>query len=159
MRLDHLLSKEQSTHSDKVSGLCSWAHKWSIDLGLFKKSSISTTHSWEWKLSSEWKLTRHVVGSWGDGWKAKPLGLIRRRNQRLTCKRVNERSSRLYWVPPVFWELHSGREHLCGKIIKRTWRMPWHQKPMKDVVGCDKPRGAVKRALIRGFPNGETQLE
>ena len=30
---------------------------------------------------------------------------------------------------------------------------------MKDVVGCDKPRGAVKRALIRGFPNGETQLD
>jgi len=30
---------------------------------------------------------------------------------------------------------------------------------MKDVVGCDKPRGVVKRTLIRGFPNGETQLE
>ncbi len=27
---------------------------------------------------------------------------------------------------------------------------------MKDVVVCDKPRGADKRALIRGFPNGET---
>ena len=27
---------------------------------------------------------------------------------------------------------------------------------MKDVVGCDKPRGAAKQALIRGFPNGET---
>ena len=27
---------------------------------------------------------------------------------------------------------------------------------MKDVVGCDKPRGAVKQALIRGCPNGET---
>lgn len=28
---------------------------------------------------------------------------------------------------------------------------------MKDVAGCDKPRGAPKQALIRGFPNGETQ--
>ena len=35
--------------------------------------------------------------------------------------------------------------------------MPWYQKPMKDVVVCDKPRGADKQALIRGFPNGETQ--
>ena len=35
--------------------------------------------------------------------------------------------------------------------------MPWHQEPMKDVVGCDKPRGAVNRAEIRGSPNGETQ--
>jgi hypothetical protein len=23
--------------------------------------------------------------------------------------------------------------------------MPWRQKPKKDVVGCDKPRGAVSR--------------
>ena len=28
---------------------------------------------------------------------------------------------------------------------------------MKDVVACDKPRGAGKLALIRGFPNGETR--
>ena len=28
---------------------------------------------------------------------------------------------------------------------------------MKDVAGCDKPRGAAKQALIRGFPNGATQ--
>ena len=28
---------------------------------------------------------------------------------------------------------------------------------MKDVVACDKPRGAGKQALIRGFPNGETR--
>ena len=27
---------------------------------------------------------------------------------------------------------------------------------MKDVAACDKPRGAGKRALIRGSPNGET---
>ena len=34
--------------------------------------------------------------------------------------------------------------------------MPRHQEPMKDVVTCDKPWGAGKRALIRGFPNRET---
>ena len=34
--------------------------------------------------------------------------------------------------------------------------MPWRQQAMKDVVVCDKPRGADKLALIRGFPNGET---
>ena len=36
--------------------------------------------------------------------------------------------------------------------------MPWRWKPMKDVEGCDKPRLAVKQALNRGFPNGETQF-
>ncbi len=34
--------------------------------------------------------------------------------------------------------------------------MPWHQEPMKDVDGCDKPRGVAEQTLIRGFPNGET---
>ena len=28
---------------------------------------------------------------------------------------------------------------------------------MKDAVGCDKLRVAAKQALIRRFPNGETQ--
>ena len=37
--------------------------------------------------------------------------------------------------------------------------MPWRKRPKKDVVGCDKPRVAVKQALIRGFPNGVTQLD
>ena len=34
--------------------------------------------------------------------------------------------------------------------------MPWQKQAMKDVEGCDKPRGAAYQALIRGFPNGET---
>ena len=47
----------------------------------------------------------------------------------------------------------------CDQVIKGTRWMPWHQEPMKDVGGCDKPRGAVNRAVIRGFPNGETRQE
>ena len=34
--------------------------------------------------------------------------------------------------------------------------MPWQEIPMKDVASCEKPRGAAKRALIRGYPNGAT---
>ena len=45
---------------------------------------------------------------------------------------------------------------LCVVFMGVRW-MPWHQGPMKDVVDCDKPRGAVLRALIRGFPNGGTR--
>ena len=44
------------------------------------------------------------------------------------------------------------------KQIKSIWWMPWRKRPMKDVVGCDKPRVAVKRAMIRGFPNRVTWL-
>jgi hypothetical protein len=35
--------------------------------------------------------------------------------------------------------------------------MPWRQMPMKDVDGCEKPRGAAYQASIRGSPNGETR--
>ena len=35
--------------------------------------------------------------------------------------------------------------------------MPWRLTAMKDAVNCEMPRGAVKQALIRGCPNGETR--
>src|SRR5581483_11233905 len=35
--------------------------------------------------------------------------------------------------------------------------MPWRLKPKKDVGDCDKPRGAVDQASIRGCPNEETR--
>jgi hypothetical protein len=56
-------------------------------------------------------------------------------------------------------EVHmtSKRLGLYGQVNKRMWWMPWRQKAMKDVVACDKLRGAGKRALIRRFPNGETR--
>jgi hypothetical protein len=27
-----------------------------------------------------------------------------------------------------------------GQATKGAWWMPWHEKAMKDVVSCDKPR-------------------
>ena len=46
--------------------------------------------------------------------------------------------------------------HQCGQAIKGAWWMPRRREAMKDVVGCDMPRVAVKQALIRGSPNRET---
>jgi hypothetical protein len=46
---------------------------------------------------------------------------------------------------------------ICGQVVKGARWMPWHQEPMKDVGGRDRPRGAVNRAVIRGCPNGETR--
>ncbi len=43
------------------------------------------------------------------------------------------------------------------QATKGAWWMSRRNEAMKDAVGCDKPRGAVKRALILGFPNGETR--
>jgi len=33
------------------------------------------------------------------------------------------------------------------------WGMSWRQEAMKGVEDCDKPGGAVKRALRPGSPN------
>ena len=46
----------------------------------------------------------------------------------------------------------------CGQATKGVWWMSWHREATKDVVACDKPREAGKRASIRGFLNEETQL-
>lgn len=43
------------------------------------------------------------------------------------------------------------------KLVKSIRWMPWNLGPKKDVVACDKPRGAGKQAMIRGYPNGETR--
>ena len=51
-----------------------------------------------------------------------------------------------------------GSHNKKGQATKSARGMPWHWEPMKDVVNCDKPRGAVSRRYIRGFPNGATQL-
>ncbi len=32
-----------------------------------------------------------------------------------------------------------------GQATKGIRWMPWHEKAMKDVVSCDKPRGAASR--------------
>ena len=45
---------------------------------------------------------------------------------------------------------------LYGQVTKRARWMPWQSEAMKDVVTCDKVRGAGKQALILTFPNGET---
>ena len=47
--------------------------------------------------------------------------------------------------------------HKCGQADKGAWWMPKRAEAMKDVVGCDKLRGAAKQALIRRSPNGATR--
>lgn len=42
---------------------------------------------------------------------------------------------------------------LGGQTRKGVWGMSWRQLAMKGVEGCEKPGGAVKRALIPGFLN------
>lgn len=46
---------------------------------------------------------------------------------------------------------------LCGQVAEGVRWMPWHQEPMKDVGGRDRPGGAVNRAVIPGCPNGGTR--
>jgi hypothetical protein len=45
-----------------------------------------------------------------------------------------------------------GREQ-GGQATKGMWGMSWRQEATKGVEDCDKPGGAVKRALIPGCPN------
>ena len=33
----------------------------------------------------------------------------------------------------------------AGQAKKSARGMPWHQEPKKDVISCDKPRGAAHK--------------
>ena len=44
-----------------------------------------------------------------------------------------------------------------GQATKSARGMPWHWEPKKDAVNCEKPRGAVSKRYIRGYPNGATR--
>ena len=45
----------------------------------------------------------------------------------------------------------------CGQATKGAGWMSWHREATKDVVACDKPGEAGKRALIPGCLNEETR--
>ena len=34
---------------------------------------------------------------------------------------------------------------MCVKRLKGIWWMPWRREAMKDVVRCEKPRGAANK--------------
>src|SRR3954465_12739565 len=46
----------------------------------------------------------------------------------------------------------------CGQATKGAGWMSWHREATKDVVACDKPGEAGKRASIPGSLNEETRL-
>ena len=100
-----------------------------------------------------WVLRDQVVWTWNlSGHRACELliGRIRPRSKRRPfrwCRTYLEN----YTVDASIF--------VARQATKGTWWMPWHQEPMKDVGACDKPREVGNRAVIRGFPNGETQLE
>jgi hypothetical protein len=41
------------------------------------------------------------------------------------------------------------------KRLKGIWWMPWWQEAMKDVVRCDKPRGAANKLRSVDFRMGQ----
>ncbi len=57
----------------------------------------------------------------------------------------------------LLWRAGFAPQTSMVKRKKRTWWMPWQLEAMKDVVVCEKSRGAGEQALIRECPNGETR--
>jgi|AmaraimetP72IA01_FD_contig_123_10068_length_599_multi_31_in_2_out_0_1 hypothetical protein len=45
------------------------------------------------------------------------------------------------------------------KRLKGIWWMPWWQEAMKDVVRCDKPRGAANKLRSVDFRMGQPILD
>ena len=81
-------------------------------------------------------------------WRADRIRRVKRDNRRFVPVLAARDLSRAAWQEAI------PKPH--GQASKRGRWMPWQLEAMKDVVACDKPRGAGKQALIRGCPNGET---
>ena len=45
-----------------------------------------------------------------------------------------------------------------GQAKKSARGMPWHQEPMKDVISCDKLRGAANELRSGDFRMGKPTL-
>ena len=43
--------------------------------------------------------------------------------------------------------------------MKGAWWMPWHEQAMKDVISCDKPRGAANKLGSADFRMGQPGTE
>jgi hypothetical protein len=64
-----------------------------------------------------------------------------------------EGGTRLDTAVPGEGGLTAGARDPCGQATKGVWGMSWRQEATKGVEDCEKPGGAVKRALIPGCPN------
>jgi hypothetical protein len=91
-------------------------------------------------LRRHWILTGGVQGLDSTGQWLRPLG----RRCRLSTLTTEQNASSQF------------RKYMDQATKGVRW-MPWRQEPKKDVDGCEKPRGAVIKRYIRGYPNGETR--
>ena len=169
MRLDHLLSKEHLAPAVPASRATSWTF---VPGWLLKGGTSTTWPSPPFQsvhpACREGTLERGgrpgtLLGPEGTG--ASPphgtgrAGVDRPGDEPLAIRQagVGPQAGTARTLRTAQWTRASLK--LCGQVVKGTRWMPWHQEPMKDVGACDKPRVAGNRALIRGFPNGETRLE
>src|SRR3954464_10755217 len=62
------------------------------------------------------------------------------------------------WTAPLYFTYGMRVQHTINffKANKGVWWMPRVYEAKKDVVSCDKLRGAAHERYIRGFPNGTT---
>ena len=80
-------------------------------------------------------------GSQGRGSGGSPPGLFRG-----ACEPGGMRSLTIGLCLGEFRKGRLGRTSqggMSGQVNKGVRWMPWHQAAMKDVAGCDKPRGAA----------------
>ncbi len=125
-----------------------------------RRLPVSTTGSPEWNLVEEQAGSGTLLGPEGSRSSITSLWAILPANCRPDVTSGRSAWTR-GWHRPLLenYTVDASIFSSERQATKGTWWMPWHQEPMKDVGACDKPREVGNRAVIRGFPNGETQLE
>ena len=170
MRLDHLLSKEHLLAAIALSRLsCFSGHSFHgrncslVERRLFGRHLANALVSTSAVLVTEHGVEPRAPRPGADQahcWVLRDRALRSLRATIPSNYRLRRQAS-IRWGRRPYLENYTvdASIFVARQATKGTWWMPWHQEPMKDVGACDKPREVGNRAVIRGFPNGETQLE
>ena len=82
-------------------------------------------------------------------------GDVAQPGERLLCKQEVSGSIPLISTILFFENCIVVLDFTEGQVMKGSWWMPWRQKAMKDVVSCDKPRGAANKLRSGDFRMGQ----
>ncbi len=173
MRLDHLLSKEHTAHLEFVSEMgSSHVEHWLVgEYGRIRprtphlSRSRARHHRTPYSLDVNYSVLREshprqhssCPRATSREERTPSQAFAHPRHEVDPCWANEARAAQSFENCRASTSINIRKQKNYSQATKSQRWMPWRQMPMKDVDGCDKPRGAAYQASIRGSPNGETR--
>ena len=120
---------------------------------ILNEASLSLISLWIWFNDVPWKL--NIGNYWCNYEKATVRKTIR---VKYNFSLSNSKWACIIqlWREPII--LDFSHSWPIGQAKKSARGMPWHQEPMKDVISCDKLRGAANKQWSGDFRMGKPSM-